>query len=173
MDRLTLCYIAAGKTADAIHIAEESQRRQTREDPTVTAFSRFFYGNALWHDNQRDKAVEQWNAPSGACSCPMGFCKEPGTEYNEYLKLMASANVDFDTYDEQGFSALDHAVLSDSPDAREAVPIVEEALRKALRRSIQSDYPDMSQEDIGREVEEEISNRRLQAELRRQYRTIP
>src|SRR5271155_5861668 len=73
MDRLTLCHIAAGETADAVHVAEESQQRQTREDPTVTAFSKFFYGNALWHNGQRDEALEQWNAPSGTCSSPMAF----------------------------------------------------------------------------------------------------
>jgi len=172
MDRLTLCHIAAGETADAVHVAEESQQRQTREDPTVTAFSKFFYGNALWHNGQRDEALEQWNAPSGTCSSPMAFCKEPGKEYNEYLKLMASAGVNFDSYDEQGFSALDHAVLSDSPDAREAIPIIEEALRKALRRDIERDYPGMPQEDIGRKVDDEILIRKRQAELRRQCRTI-
>lgn len=159
MDRLTLCYIAAGKTEAAVHLAEESQRKQSRQDPTVTAFSKFYYGNALWHDGQAEKALEQWNAPSGTCSAPMALCKEPGKEHNEHLQLMAGAGVDFDTYDEQGFSALDHAVLSDSPNAREAIPIVEKALRNALQ---------LTSED----VDKEILVRKRQAELRRQYRTI-
>ncbi|KAK1246400.1 hypothetical protein MKX08_000202 [Trichoderma sp. CBMAI-0020] len=159
MDRLTLCYIAAGKTEAAVQIAEESQRKQSRQDPTVTAFSKFYYGNALWHGGQTEKALEQWNAPSGTCSAPMALCKEPGKEHNEHLQLMADAGVNFDTYDEQGFSALDHAVLSDSPDAREAIPIVEKALRSALRLT-------------SKDVDTEILIRKRQAELRRQYRTI-
>lgn len=159
MDRLTLCYIAAGKTEAAIQLAEESQRKQSRQDPTVTAFSKFYYGNALWHDGQTEKALEQWNAPSGTCSAPMALCKEPGKEHNEHLQLMADAGVNFDTYDEQGFSALDHAVLSDSPNAREAIPIIEKALRSALRLT-------------SKDVDREILIRKRQAELRRQYRTI-
>ncbi|PON27654.1 hypothetical protein TGAM01_v203421 [Trichoderma gamsii] len=159
MDRLTLCYIAAGKTEAAVQIAEESQRKQSRQDPTVTAFSKFYYGNALWHDGQAEKALKQWNAPSGTCSAPMALCKEPGKEHNEHLQLMADAGVDFDTYDEQGFSALDHAVLSDSPHAREAIPIVEKALRSALQLT-------------SKDVDKEILIRKQQAELRRQYRTI-
>ncbi|PTB38611.1 hypothetical protein M441DRAFT_145883 [Trichoderma asperellum CBS 433.97] len=159
MDRLTLCYIASGKTEAAVHVAEESQRKQSRQDPTVTAFSKFYYGNALWHNGQVDKALEQWNAPSGTCSAAMALCKEPSKEHNEHLQLMADAGVNFDTYDEQGFSALDHAVLSDSPHAREAIPIVEKALRSALQ---------LTSED----VDEEILIRKRQAELRRQYRTI-
>lgn len=159
MDRLTLCHIAAGKTEAAVHIAEESQRKQSRQDPTVTAFSQFYYGNALWHNGQVEKALEQWNAPSGTCSAAMALCKEPGKEHNEHLQQMADAGVNFDTYDEQGFSALDHAVLSDSPNAREAIPIIEKALRNALQ---------LTSED----VDKEISIRKRQAELRRQYRTI-
>ncbi|KAF6798133.1 hypothetical protein CSOJ01_12818 [Colletotrichum sojae] len=141
MDRLTLCHIAAGTPGEAVRVAEESQRRQTREDPTVTAFSRFFYGNALWHDGQREQAVEQWNGPPGTCTSPMAFCKEPGAEYNDYLKLMAGAGVNFDSYDEQGFSALEHAVLSDSLNAWEAIPIVQSALRDGFSRDIGRDNP--------------------------------
>jgi hypothetical protein len=72
---------------------------------------------------------------------------------------MADAGVNFDTYDEQGFSALDHAVLSDSPNAREAIPIVEKALRNALK---------LTSDDINKE----ILIRKRQAEVRRQYRII-
>jgi hypothetical protein len=132
MDRLTLCHIAAGKTEDAVRVAEESQRKQARLDPTVTAFSKFYFGNALWHNGQVEEALEQWNAPSGTCSAPMALCKEPGKEHNEHLQLMANAGVNFDSYDEQDFTALDYAVLSGSLDASEAIQIVEEALRKAL-----------------------------------------
>jgi tetratricopeptide (TPR) repeat protein len=73
MDRLTLCYIAAGETEAAVQLAEKSQRKQSRQDPTVSAFSKFYYGNALWHNGQAEKALEQWNTPSGTCSAPMAL----------------------------------------------------------------------------------------------------
>lgn len=172
MDRLALCHIAAGEPCEAIRIAEESQQRQTREDPTVTAFSRFFYGNVLWHNGQQAKALEQWNGPPGTCTPPIAFCKEPGAEYNEYLKLMAGAGVNFDAYDEQGFSALEHAVLSDSPNAADTVFIVESALREVFFTEFSRDNPGMLHQDICKMVDEEITIRKRQAELRRQYRTI-
>lgn len=171
-DRLTLCYIAAGETEQAVRNAEESQRRQKREDPTVTAFSKFFYGNALWFNDQKQEALDQWNAPPGTCSSPMGFCKEPGGEHNGYLQLMSSAGVNFDSYDEFGFTALDHAVLSDSLDAKQAIPIVEEALRGNLTQVLLRDEPGLSGKDLDRKIDGEITLRRQQAELRRQYRTI-
>ena len=172
LDRLSLCLIAAGRTDEALRVAEESQRMQAREDPTVTAFSRFFYGNALWHNNKREEALQQWNAPLGVCSSPMALCKEPGADHNEYLTLMSGAGVNFDSYDEQGFSALDHAVLSDSPDAWTAIPIVKDALRKYLRPNIREANPAYSDKDIEEAVEGEILIRSRQAELRRQYRSL-
>ncbi|USP73293.1 glycoside hydrolase family 47 protein [Curvularia clavata] len=172
LDRLSLCLIAAGQTNEALRVAEESQRVQAREDPTVAAFSRFFYGNALWHNNKREAALQQWNSPPGVCSSPIALCKEPGADHNAYLTLMAGADVNFDSYDEQGFSALDHAVLSGSPDAWMAISIVENALRQYLRRNISEAYPNYSQEAIEKAVDEEVLVRRRQAELRRQYRSL-
>ncbi|RYN31603.1 hypothetical protein AA0115_g4010 [Alternaria tenuissima] len=172
LDRLSLCLIAAGQTDEALRVAEESQRVQAREDPTVAAFSRFFYGNALWHNNKREEALQQWNSPLGVCSSPMALCKEPGADHNEYLKLMSSAGVNFDSYDEQGFSALDHAVLSGSPDAWAAILIVENTLRQQLRRNISEAHPAYSEGEVEKAVDREVSVRRRQAELRRQYRSL-
>jgi tetratricopeptide (TPR) repeat protein len=172
LDRLSLCLIAAGRTDEALHVAEESQKVQAREDPTVAAFSRFFYGNALWHNNKREEALQQWNSPLGICSSPMALCKEPGADHNEYLTLMSGAGVNFDSYDEQGFSALDHAVLSDSPDAWTAIPIVENALRQRLRQNVREVYPAYCESEIEKAVDGEVIVRRRQAELRRQYRSL-
>lgn len=172
MDRLSICLIAAGKNEEALQVAEESQRKQKREDPTVTAFSKFFYGNALWYNGRKEEAVKQWNAPSGTCSSPMAFCKEPSVEHNGYLKLMAEAGVDFDSYDEQGFSALDHAVLGSSQDQRDAEPIIEEALLNAFKRDIRRAKPNINENVLEGRAHEELSLRKHQSNLRRQYRTI-
>ncbi|KAK4552907.1 hypothetical protein LTR86_010039 [Recurvomyces mirabilis] len=172
MDRLTLCYVASGQTAKAVELAEDSQSRQTREDPTVTAYSKFFYGNALWHHGRQAEALAQWNAPNGHCSSPMVFCKEPAKEHTEYLRLMASAGADFDSYDEQGFSALDYAILSDNPDAKESLPVLEGALRKNLTFKISQAEPELPNAAYPARIDKEISDRFRQGELRRQYRTL-
>ena len=172
LDRLTLCYIAAGKTAEAVEIAEKSQQRQTHIDPTVTALSKFFYGKALWSNGRRDEALRQWNAPPGTCSSPMAFCKEPAAEHTEYVRLMASAGVNLDMYDEQGFTALDYAVLSDNSDAKDMIPIIVNALRLGLRRDINHEFPGLTNQEVEEKLNEEILIRERQAELRRQYRTI-
>jgi tetratricopeptide (TPR) repeat protein len=172
MDRLTLCHIAAGDTAEAVRLAEESQRSQTGDDPTIRAFSRFFYGNALWSNGQHDEALQQWNAPPGTCASAMALCKEPSAEHTEYLKLLAQAGVDFDSYDEQGFSALDYAVLSDNQDAKQMIEIILDAFRKFLRQTFEGYIPKLSGSEIKEKVEEEIAMRTRQAQLRRQYRAI-
>ncbi len=51
----------------------------------------------------------------------MVCCKEPAVEHVKYVKLMAGAGVNFDTHDEQGFSALDHATFSDTEDAKQTI----------------------------------------------------
>ena len=172
MDRLTLCHIAAGDTTEAVRLAEESQQSQTSDDPTVRAFSRFFHGHALWSNGQHDAALQQWNAPSGTCASAMALCKEPSAEHAEYLKLLALAGVDLDSYDEQGFSALDYAVLSDNQDAKQMIKIILGAFRKALRQNFESYIPQLSDNEIQEKIKEEITMRTRQAQLRRHYRAI-
>lgn len=172
LDRLSLLHIAAGQFEDAVKAAEESQARQSRVDPTVTAFSKFFYGHALWHNGQREEALEQWNAPLGVCNSPTALCKEPTQEHTEWLRLMADAGVDFDSYDEQGFSALDYAVLSSNPDSQTSIPIILEALRKAISKRTRSESAASDDMDISARVDHEVALRQQQAEVRRQYRII-
>ncbi|PPJ58345.1 hypothetical protein CBER1_04531 [Cercospora berteroae] len=178
MDRLTLCYIAAGKASEAVLQAEASQRLQTGEEPTVTGYSRFFYGNALWHNGQPEKARHVWSAPVGVCGSVHSIRKEPTNETVGYLSLLASAGVDFDTYDEQGFSPLDYAVLSDSDDARRMVDIVLNALRTSIRPGLElgarqsqgnatGNVRETFDEIVTAQVEEEVSVRLRLANVRR------
>lgn len=171
-DRLSLCHLAVGETAEALLAAEESQRGQSREDPHVTGFSTFIYGNALWHNGDHESALKCWNTPLGTCSPAMPLCREPAAEHNKYLQLMATAGVNFDSFDEQGYTALDYAVLSDNINAKEAIPILESGLRRTLYHDIKQNSPQMQEADIKLRVDEEISRRLKQAELRRHYRTL-
>lgn len=172
MDRLTLCHIAAGDTVEAVRLAEESQRTQIIDDPTIKALSRFFYGNALWHNGQRGEALRQWSAAPGTCASAMALCKEPSAEHAAYLKLLAEAGIDFDLYDEQGFSALDYATLSDGHDAEQMVETILDTFRKVLRQTFETYIPPLTEDEKKVKIEEEVATRMRQAELRRHYRTI-
>ncbi|KAK5083376.1 hypothetical protein LTR70_008269 [Exophiala xenobiotica] len=172
MDRLTLCYVAAGDTAEAVSLAEESQRTQSTDDPTIKAFSRFFYGHALWHNGQTAEALHQWSAPLGVCASAMALCKEPSLEHADYLKLLSQAGVDFDSYDEQGFSPLDYAVLSDTVDAKQMVAVILDAYRNTLREQFGRYYPPLDESQKEQKIREEISVRMRQSELRKHYRAI-
>ncbi|KAF2830273.1 hypothetical protein CC86DRAFT_342904 [Ophiobolus disseminans] len=172
LSRLAVLYVAAGDTGKAVAAARECRRRQTNKDPTVSAFSAFFLGNALWHDGQKDAALQAWNVPPETTSPPTALCKEPSEEHNGYLKFMADAGVDFDISDEHGFSALDYAILGDSKDAVATVPIVEGALKRAIDSRIRSEKRGLSEDEIQKQVNEAIAYKKRQAELRRLYRTV-
>lgn len=172
LSRLAVLYVAAGNTGKAVDAARECRKRQTGKDPTVSAFSAFFLGNALWHDGQKDAALEVWNVPPETTSPATALCKEPSEEHNGYLKFMADAGVDFDISDEHGFSALDYAILGGSKDAVQAVPIVEGALRRAIDSRIRSEQQVLSEDEVQRRVSEAIAYKKRQAELRRLYRTV-
>jgi len=172
LSRLAVLNVAAEDTGKAVAAARECQRRQTNKDPTVSAFSAFFLGNALWHDGQKDAALQAWTVPPETTSPPTALCKEPSEEHNGYLKFMADAGVDFDISDEHGFSALDYAVLGDSKDAVATVPIVEGALKRAIDSSIRSAKQGLSEHEVQKLVNEAIAYKKRQAELRRLYRTV-
>nr|KAK5448452.1 hypothetical protein LTR18_001540 [Exophiala xenobiotica] len=164
MDRLSLCYVAAERTAEAVRLAEVSQRLQIDIEPTVRAFSRFFYGNALWGNGQHAEAIQQWSAEPGTCGSATALCKEPSAEHADYLQRLANYGLDFSSYDEQGFSPLDYAVLSDNKDAKAMVDIAIGALRTQLLNAT----PKLTDDQI----DEEISRHLAQANLRRHYRSI-
>nr|POE54335.1 hypothetical protein CFP56_41274 [Quercus suber] len=164
-DRLTLCYVAKGDPKTAVNCGRQSQELTQglqSKDPTVRALSRFYYGYALFHDGQREAARERWNFTSSEdrCTSVIAMCKEPSRENYRYLELLRSQDVDFDAYDEQGYSALDYAVLSQNDDFRYTVC---DGLRNEFTRK-RGDHP--------RLVAERINDHVLEAERRGQYREV-
>lgn len=168
MDRLTLVLVAQGKTKEAVAMAETSQLRQA--DPTVKGYSSFFYGHALWHDGQTEKAVEQWTVPVGVCGPAHALCKEPALEHVGYLRLMAQAGINFDSYDEQGYSALDYAHLSDNDDARQMTQIMLGTIREQEHREFSRWVPQLTEIQIQTQVENVVKEKLHQSNLRRHYR---
>lgn len=170
MDRLTLVLIAQGKTSEAVTMAEESQSRQG--DPTVKGFSSFFYGHALWYDGQTDKAIECWTVPVGVCGPVHALCKEPTLENLGYLKLMAQAGINFDSYDEQGYNALDYAFLSDNDDASQMVRVLLQSFREQQHEYFSTWVPKLTDTQIQRNIEVLVQEKLHQSSLRRHYRKI-
>ena len=129
LDRLSLVYTARGDTKEAINACLEShQVTSDSSDSTVIAFSRFFYGRALYRDGQHDAAMEQFNQAK-PCSPAAALCKEPSDEHRGYLQDLVNAGVDMDLIDEHGYTALDYAVFNGD---KESEAIVLEGLRKKL-----------------------------------------
>nr|POF01032.1 hypothetical protein CFP56_20980 [Quercus suber] len=164
-DRLTLCFVANGDSKRAVECGRQSQELTQglrSKDPTVRALSRFYYGYALYHDGQREAAKERWNFTSNddRCTSVIAMCKEPSKENYRYLELLRTQDVDFDGYDEQGYSALDYAVLSQNDDFRYTVC---DGLRNEFTRKC-GDHP--------RLVAERIKDQVREAERRGQYREV-
>lgn len=163
LDRLTLCHLALNQVQEAVKCGLESwSLTQAQADPTVRALSRFYYGNVLLAQGRELEAKAHWDhtADGSLCTSAMALCKEPSTENNRHLRKLLNANVRFDLYDEQEYSALDYAILAGN---RTCAAIVEYGLRNEFSKK----WPE--QEGY---VEEQIAMRRLEAKRRKEYRDI-
>lgn len=116
LDRLSLCHSFRGDVQAAVNISSWQSSRQIRNSPdaTVRAMSRFFYGRALLLQGRHDEALALFNEPR-TCSPAIAFAKEPSTEHRGYLRELIAAGADMEIVDEQGYTALDHAVLTGTP----------------------------------------------------------
>lgn len=85
---------------------------------------------------------------------------------------MAHAGVDFNTYDEQGFSALDYAVFSENPDGKIVCGIIEGVLRRTTRQRLEREQPNITTKELDIASDAVVSAHLHQAELRRQYRSL-
>ena len=88
-----------------------------------------------------------------ACTPAIALCKEPSQEHRRYLQELVEAGVDMDLVDEQGYTALDHAVFNGDT-------VAEELVLKGLRHKFDGD------------VEAKVLQRQMQAKLRKGYREL-
>ncbi|WDK15275.1 hypothetical protein CGRA01v4_06556 [Colletotrichum graminicola] len=147
--RLSLCHCARGNVDKAIAVSAEAlEMTALSRDVTVKAMTRFFHGRALVKGGRREEALRLYNIP-GTCSPAIAFAKEPSEENRGYLQELADIGADFDIVDEQGYTALDHAVFSGDVTTES---IILEGLRKVS-------------EDKARE-------RQTEARLRKGYREL-
>lgn len=110
--RLSTCHYSRGAMEEAAQAALESlQVTRDSSDATVKAMSRFFYGRVLLRLGRREEALSLFNLP-GTCSPAIALAKEPSDEHRAYLRELVDAGADMDIVDEQGYTALDHAVFN-------------------------------------------------------------
>ncbi|KAL2753133.1 hypothetical protein ACRALDRAFT_1036735 [Sodiomyces alcalophilus JCM 7366] len=148
--RLSTCHYARGAMKEAAHAALESlQVTRDSSDATVKAMSRFFYGRALLRLGRGEEALGLFNLP-GTCSPAIAFAKEPSDEHRAYLRELVVAGADMDIVDEQGYTALDHAVFNG--DVETEALILEGLVKK--------------------NAETKIEERRTEARLRKGYREL-
>ncbi|CAM1511764.1 Fc.00g092770.m01.CDS01 [Cosmosporella sp. VM-42] len=178
LDRLSLVYTARGDTKKAINACLESQSlTHGSSDSTVTAFSRFFLGRALYRDGQHDVAMEQLNQAK-PCSPAIALCKEPSDEHRGYLQDLVDAGVDMDLIDEHGYTALDYAVFNGD---KETEAVVLAGLRNELGADadkklaelstgskLRKAYRELFQEKLRPVLLDNKSDDKIQA-LRREY----
>ncbi|KAK2012320.1 hypothetical protein LZ32DRAFT_678169 [Colletotrichum eremochloae] len=125
--RLSLCHCARGSVDKAIAVSAEAlEMTAPSKDVTVKAMTRFFHGRALVKGGRREEALRLYNIP-GTCSPAIAFAKEPSEENRGYLQELADIGADFDIVDEQGYTALDHAIFSGDATTES---IILEGLRK-------------------------------------------
>lgn len=176
--RLSLCYTALsdlGLPSDrpALLEAAESAAKQAvivAEEYNTGALpmARFFYARVLLLLGQRDLALVQLNPPpqeAGWSVDPpaIALCREPSAEHRGYLAEIVAAGADLEAMDSLGYTALDHAVYGGDAGS---IEILLEGLRAQYRRL---------DEEKGAEsldVERKVSERLVEAKLRKGYREI-
>ncbi|KAK4038066.1 hypothetical protein C8A01DRAFT_38026 [Parachaetomium inaequale] len=165
--RLSLCYtlladMDASRREAMMEKADQAARQaicySRHLDGSVLPMSQFFYGRVLLRRGKKELALQQFNPKSdwawnwGVTTPAMAMCKEPSEEHRGYLREIIDAGADLDILDNDGYTALDHAVFSGDAESEE---IVLNGLRRHLRLS-----------------GADLAARRTEAYLRKGYREI-
>jgi hypothetical protein len=167
--RLSLCYTLLAdmdemetRREELMDKADQAARQAVcysrHLEGSVLPMSQFFYGRVLLRRGKKDLALQQFNPKSnwawnwGVTTPAMAMCKEPSEEHHGYLREIIDAGADLDILDNDGYTALDHAVFSGDA---ESETMVLDGLRRHLRLS-----------------EADLAARRTEAYLRKGYREI-
>ncbi|PHH91525.1 hypothetical protein CDD83_128 [Cordyceps sp. RAO-2017] len=139
LGRLSLCHYARGNAEEAISTSLAALEI-TRDSPdaTVRAMTRFFYGRALLLQGRRMEALSLFNVP-GTCSPAIALAKEPSEEHRAYLKELVDIGADMNIVDQEGYTALDHAVFNGDSDTE---ALVLDGLRKNAAQKIELQLTD-------------------------------
>ncbi|OLN85665.1 hypothetical protein CCHL11_08283 [Colletotrichum chlorophyti] len=147
--RLSMCHYARGNIEEAIASSGDALKMTEKsDDVTVKAMTRFFHGRALLMDGKVTQALSLFNVP-GTCSPAIAFAKEPSEEHRGYLRELVNHGADFDIADEQGYTAIDHAVFNGDV-------LSEKIILEGLSRNSES----------------KIGERQTEARLRKGYREL-
>jgi hypothetical protein len=140
-------YTAKGLLDSASNAALDALNITSRhKDSTQTAFSRFFYGRALFLAGRAPEALEQFNN-SGTCPPLIALCREPADEDRGYIREMISVGADIELRDEDGYSALDCVVYNGDNLTKE---VIERGLRTKFTSEVESSLEQQRHEAIVR-----------------------
>ncbi|KAL0944564.1 uncharacterized protein CTRU02_202451 [Colletotrichum truncatum] len=147
--RLSICHCALGNIQEALQNSEKALWMTINsDDATVKAMTRFFHGKALLMAGRKKEALNLFNI-QGTCSPAIAFAKEPSEEHREYLQELVDNGADLCIVDEQGYTAIDHAVFNGDT-------MAENIILNGLRKS----------------AEENINQIQAEARLRKGYREL-
>ncbi|KAL8834868.1 MAG: hypothetical protein Q9176_007233 [Flavoplaca citrina] len=151
--RLSVCYTALGKLAEAREKAKESlDLTSDSDDPIQNAISHYFYGRALLKSGQKEEALKHFNA-STIFSPAHILCQEPSEEHRGYLRELIAAGADIDREDMRGYTPWDYTIFNG--DAK-----TQNIIREALRRILPGD------------VEQQLAQRQKDANVKKAYREL-
>ena len=150
--RLSICYTALGKLAEAREKAKESlDLTSDSDDPYRNAISHYFYGRALLKSDQKEEALKHFKA-STIFSPAHILCQEPSEEHRGYLRELIAAGADIDREDMRGYTPWDYTIFNGDEH--------QNIIREALRPTLQGD------------VEQQLAQRQKDANVKKSYREL-
>ncbi|KAL8890184.1 MAG: hypothetical protein Q9192_005902, partial [Flavoplaca navasiana] len=154
LTRLSLCYTALGKLAEARETALESLELAYKlDDSTRIVISHCFYGRALLKSDQKEEALKQFSA-STLYSPAHILCQEPSEEHRGYLRELIAAGADIDREDKRGYTPWDYTIFNGDEKTQNII-------RDALRPLLQGD-----------DVEQQLAQRQKEANVKKAYREL-
>ena len=165
LDRLTLCYLALGDVETALKYGLKSVAMSEKQpNGTVSGLSRFHYGLALHYGGRTNEAIDVWKqtGKNDECTAAIALSREASTENIKHLQLLAQLGAGFSHHDEDGYSVLDYAVLSNS--AR---------MKSVAIEGLQQEFTLLDESNCdpsASKVQQRIQNALLEAQRRNKYR---
>ncbi|KAL8886796.1 MAG: hypothetical protein Q9215_005534 [Flavoplaca cf. flavocitrina] len=151
--RLSICYTALGKLAEARQKAKESlDLTYDSDDPIQIAIYHYYYGRTLLKSDQKEEALKHFNV-STIFSPAHILCLEPSEEHRGYLRELIAAGADIDREDMRGYTPWDYTIFNGDEKTQNII-------RDALRRILPGD------------VEQQLAQRQKDANVKKAYREL-
>lgn len=138
--RLSLCYDALVEMEGKEELLEEAESLAEKAVEMVVwwysgalPLAKWLYARVLLKRGKKEEAAEMLNPKPrydrfpGVTTPAMAMCKQPSVEYRGWLTEAVEAGADLEITDDEGYTALDHAVFNGD---EETINIVLEGLKR-------------------------------------------